>query len=186
MNIFMTDQDPAVAAQSLPDSHVSKMSVETVQMLVSALNRYEIEHNVITQSGTVHRGGYKNHPCTRWAGDTRTNALWLLNHGLALCDEFEHRYEHEHACKAQLLQVQKVIDQIPDGPFTTPHLAMPDEWKVGDDWIESYRNCIYQKVLDRPRYFRWVKDPSRMPGWLYDRMGADRLNHLLKANLATA
>lgn len=81
-------------------------------MLVSSLNRYEINHNVMTKSGTVHRAGYHNHPCTRWAGNTRTKALWLLNHGLVLCDECEHRYEDEHAYKLQLLQLQKVVNRI--------------------------------------------------------------------------
>ena len=66
MNIFYCDEDPVVAAKSLPDKHVLKMPLETVQMLVSALNRHGIRHEVMTKAGTVHKGGYKNHPCTIW------------------------------------------------------------------------------------------------------------------------
>ena len=33
MNIFVTDPDPVVSAQCLPDRHVVKMPLETCQML---------------------------------------------------------------------------------------------------------------------------------------------------------
>ena len=33
MNIFVTDPDPVVSAQVLPDKHVVKMPLETCQML---------------------------------------------------------------------------------------------------------------------------------------------------------
>ena len=33
MNIFVTDPDPVVSAQCLPDKHVVKMPLETCQML---------------------------------------------------------------------------------------------------------------------------------------------------------
>lgn len=164
MNIFYTDHDPAIAARSLPDKHVVKMPVETVQMLVSVLNRHGIEHNVLTQKGTIHKGGYAKHPCTVWAGDTRANAKWLYLHGMALCAEYTKRYGKHHAAEAQLAAILPLLPQLPDGLLTPPALAMPDECKTSDP-VESYKNCIRAKVAEKPLSFVWEKGtPS--PDWL--------------------
>ena len=166
VNIFYVDEDPVVAARSLPDAHIRKMPLETVQMLVSALMRHGISHEVMTKAGTLHKGGYKNHPCTIWAGDTRGNFLWLLAHGFALCDEFVHRYGHEHFARTQLETLTKYAYVLPEGVLTPPHLAMPDELKT-DNPVESYRACIRWKVESKPLSFDWLKDWTRRPGWSY-------------------
>ena len=165
MNIFITDPSPIISAQTLCDAHVRKQVVETVQMLVSALNRHDINHDVKTKNGDKHRGGYSNHPCTRWAGDTITNARWLLLHGLSIALEYSRRYGKQHACYSQLRAVEEVIDQLPAGPLTAPALAMPDQCKTNNTF-ESYRNAIRLKVAEKPNSFVWVKDPSRKPAWL--------------------
>lgn len=170
MNIFYTNHQPLVAAQDLPDAHITKMPVESVQMLVSAMNRHDVEHNVLTKRGTVHRGGYKNHPCTVWAGDTRSNFSWLLSHGLGLCEEFVHRYGHPHFAETQLAEILKHTYLIPEGLLTTPHLAMDDVCKVDNNPVESYRNCIFHKTILKPDSFKWVKDPGRLPQWLMQRI----------------
>ena len=102
MNIFYTDTDPVVAAQSLPDRHIVKMPVEAVQMLVSACVRNNVQPNVITKAGTVHKGGYHRHPCTVWAGDSAENAQWLHAWGWALCEEYTKRYGKVHFAQGQL------------------------------------------------------------------------------------
>ena len=96
MNIFYTDHDPDTAAQSLPDKHIVKMPVEAVQMLVSACLRHGIQPNVTTSTGTVHKGGYHNHPSTCWAGDTRANWFWTLSGVIGLCQEYTRCYRKEH------------------------------------------------------------------------------------------
>ena len=37
-------------------------------------------------------------PCTIWANQSRDNAAWLIAHGIALCEEYEHRYNKIHSC----------------------------------------------------------------------------------------
>ena len=164
MNIFYTDRDPVVAAQSLPDRHIVKMPVEAVQMLVSACLRHGIQPNVITKKGTVHKGGYHKHPCTVWAGDTRENADWLYHWGVALCKEYTKRYGKTHFAEGQLEQLSRSVSFIPASSFTTPALAMPDECKT-DDPVQSYRNCIQHKLDTRPGVFVWNKGTD-MPEWL--------------------
>lgn len=166
MNIFYTDHDPTVAARNLPDKHIVKMPVETVQMLVSALLRWDLQPNVLTSKGTVHKGGYAKHPSTIWAGDNRENAWWLLRHGFALCAEYTKRYGKTHFAEGQLRTIldSKLIGELPLGPQTPPALAMPDECKVADP-VESYKNCIRLKVVAKPDSFVWNKGTAA-PDWL--------------------
>jgi hypothetical protein len=164
MNIFYTDHDPVLAAQSLPDKHVVKMPVESVQMLVSAAIRHGLPHNVRTVAGALHKGGYHNHPSTVWAGDSQDNFTWLWQHGKALCDEYTTRYGKEHACSKQLDALFDCLEWMPKGTLTSPALAMPDECKTKDP-VESYRNCIRLKVQMKPDSFVWKRGRTA-PSWL--------------------
>lgn len=164
MNIFFTDSDPKAAATSLPDKHIVKMPVEAVQMLVSVCLRHKIQPNVITKSGTVHKGGYHNHPCTVWAGDNYANAFWTWQWGIELCAEYTRRYGKTHFAEGQLRQIIKFLFQVPNGSITAPALAMPDECKTADP-ITSYRNCIRLKIQEKPASFVWNKGTPQ-PAWL--------------------
>ena len=98
MNIFVTSPDPVECAQVLPDKHVVKMPLETCQMLsivASASWGHGFGHLPKKKTGTWYataKGAFRNHPCTIWAQD---NYTWLLEHGLALCAEYTHRYGKE-------------------------------------------------------------------------------------------
>lgn len=164
MNIFYVDPDPCAAAAALPDKHVVKMPVEAVQMLVSVCQRHGLPNYVTTKAGTPHRGGYAKHPCTLWAGETQSNASWLLAWGRALCEEYTRRYGKHHFAEQQLEQVERVLWAVPDGELTPPALAMPDECKT-DDPVESYRNCIRAKVAEKPDSFVWRKGRPA-PSWI--------------------
>jgi len=165
LNIFYTDPDPVVAAQSLPDRHIVKMPVEAVQMLVSACLRHSVQPNVITKAGTVHKGGYHKHPCTVWAGDSASNAIWLWEWGWALCEEYTKRYGKVHFAQGQLAQLADSVHfDLPDSGFTSPAQAMPDHCKNTDP-VVAYRNCIQDKLDTRPGVFVWNKG-TPMPSWL--------------------
>ena len=109
MNIFFLDKSPIKSAKMQCDKHVPKMCVETVQMLVSACRRHNWDEKYLplTKSGTVHKGGYHNHPSTVWAGDCIDNFAWLLEHGLALTQEFKFRFGKKHACREQLRTIAR-------------------------------------------------------------------------------
>ena len=93
MNIFRVDEDPVKSAQMLCDKHIVKMPLETAQMLCSVFYRYDFGHIV------MYKEAYKNHPCTRWAGDSKENYRWLVKHGLELCREYTRRYDKIHKCQ---------------------------------------------------------------------------------------
>lgn len=164
MNIFFTDRDPVAAARSLPDKHIVKMPIEAVQILVSVMLRHDVQPNVITKKGTQHKGGYQKHPCTIWAGENYQNAHWVWQWGLALCKEYTARYGKKHFAEGQLRRIIKVLWMVPNGPLTTPALAMPDACKCADP-VEAYRNCIRFKVASKPSSFVWNKG-TKAPTWL--------------------
>lgn len=165
MNIFYTDENPIHAARSLPDKHISKMPVECVQLLVSALNRSGIEHDIRTKAGDRHRGGYPNHPCTVWTAASSAHFYWVLDHGFALCREFRERFGRVHACFRQLqaIAIAGHADEIKEDTFSAPPQCMPDELRV-DDTVTAYRRCIAGKVLDKPGSFYWRHADA--PSWL--------------------
>lgn len=157
MNIFAVDYDPVKAARMLCDKHVVKMVLETAQML-SDLNHgpYKLSH--------------KNNPCTLWAGNRVTNYLWLVEHGLALADEYTVRYGRVH-------KSQEVIEHLAIPPCSLPYnslegispfvLVMPDKYK-SDDPIESYRNFYYHT---KRHFCKWKN--TQPPDWFLERLRND-------------
>lgn len=135
MNIFYLDSNPRLCAQAHFDSHVRKMILESAQLLCTA-------HFV---AGSHVDGMYKpthiNHPCAIWVRSAPGNYDYCWHLGWQLCEEFRHRWGKEHA-------TQKVFGILAHNPkgileaasWQTPvPLAMPDEYKVPNDPIASYR-----------------------------------------------
>ena len=82
MNIFALDDCPKEAARMVCDSHASKMCVESVQMLVSGLLNNGAPANRMPPTKTTgkpHKGGYRNHPATKWASENIANWIWLFD-----------------------------------------------------------------------------------------------------------
>ena len=157
MNIFYLHYDPAVAAQSQCDKHVVKMVLETAQMLSAVIHRHGIE------DPAAYRLTHKNHPCTVWAGDSRTNFEWLVMHGLALGAEYKKRYGKTHKSVAVISMLGQNADLIEDIGATCPAQAMPDKFKVPGDAVQAYRN-YYNHGKSQAMSMTW-KAPSQPPTW---------------------
>lgn len=158
MNIFVVDYNPQLAAEYLHDKHIVRMPLETAQMLCS----------VFPPGDAPYKRTHYNHPCTVWARNAELNYMWLVQHGLALCDEFARRYGHEHASR-------KIIEwcrdnrwkvSFPRVEMTDFAKAMPDEYKV-DDPVESYRRFYRaEKLVGKSGMHHWTnREP---PEWLAD------------------
>ena len=162
MNIFVLHKDPIVSARMHCDKHVPKMVVELYQQIGSALRRYGATDDVMptTKGGTPLKGGYHNHPCTRWVGDSRDNFRWAVHHGLALCEEFKLRYDKSHYCEDGIRMMGELADLIPQGELTEFAQAMPDECRQPSA-VFAYR--IYYKV-DKSRFAKWERG-REAPSW---------------------
>ena len=171
MNIFVVNTDPEKAARELCDKHVPKMTLESVQMLVSALRRHGATDNDVplTSKGTPHKGGYSNHPSTVWAGESLDNFNWLLDHAVALADEYTYRFGKEHACERQLYHVDEMKSFIPKGKLTDIALCVGEKLqnKYGfthapiDTATEVY---IEFYLEDKASFAKWDKGRSA-PNW---------------------
>ncbi len=162
MNIFVLHKDPIVSATMHCDKHVPKMVVELYQQIGSALRRYGATDDVMptTKGGTPLKGGYHNHPCTRWVGDSRDNFRWAVQHGLALCEEFKLRYNKPHYCEDGIRMMGELADLVPQGELTDFAQAMPDECRQ-PNVVLAYR--IYYKV-DKSRFAKWERG-REAPSW---------------------
>ena len=151
MNIFVLDKDPQIAAWMHDDLRIGKMLIEATQMLTTALYRHGatedmlLEAGVTTQAGNAWRRTHQHHPCTIWAGNTRSNWRWLWDHAVGLQVEFYARRGKHHACSDPADYTARLAHLIPDGPLTRHPLAMPDEFKVPGDAVESYRRYFRSK-----------------------------------------
>jgi hypothetical protein len=156
MNIFFLDFDTKKCAQYHCDKHVVKMILETAQLLCGT-------HWVIGNEAP-YKLSHKNHPCSIWVRESLSNYLYLCDLGLELCKEYTYRYGKRH--KSQDVIEWCLINKpnIQDVDFTSPPLAMGDEFKIGNDVIESYRNyykeskskIVSWKNREKPEWFSFV------------------------------
>lgn len=151
MNIFVVDEDPERAARSLCDQHVVKMTLESAQILSTALWTHGFE--------APYKPTHAKHPCVLWAGRTRHNFLWLARHGVSMADEFTRRYGKPHRSGAVLLACAARSHHIPRGDLSPFAQAMPAAYKQ-DDAVRAYR-AFY--IADKSSFARWSYcDP---PAW---------------------
>ena len=166
MNIFVLDEDPVQAARYLDDVRLPKMCVESAQMMASALRRHGAtdEQMPLTKKGTPYIGGYKHHPCTVWAGDSRANFVWLALHAIEQCKEYTRRFDKEHACYGPINHMARMWKTAKfEENYMTPFAqAMPDEYKADDDVVKAYRSYYKSKEYSKGgvRYIR-----ADVPTW---------------------
>lgn len=156
MNIFYLDPDPVIAARAHNDKHVVKMPLETAQILSTASARYG--------RPAPYAPTHANHPSTLWAGTCRANYAWLVRLGLALCTEYYLRYGvrrgRQHASLAIIEQLAMPPADMPDGDFTPPPQAMPEDLR-GADAVAAYR-AYY--INNKAHLATW-SSPGVRPSW---------------------
>ena len=117
------------------------MILETAQLLCGV---HHVTHQVPTKyrpstDQVPYKLSHKNHPCAIWTRESLSNYLYLCDLGLELCEEYTYRYGKRHKSQDVIEWCLENKPNIHDIDFTTPPLAMPDEYKV-TDVIDSYRN----------------------------------------------
>jgi len=156
MNIFVVDKNPIAAARQLCNRHIVKMPLETAQMLCSALIANGCKD-------TRYRATHKSHPCTRWAGRSRNNFVWLVKHGLEMCREYTRRYGKVHKCEEVIAECMVQHDFIPVGEQTPFPQCMPTQFKDADT-ITAYRNYYNggKCYMNKGKGPQWKDNP---PAW---------------------
>lgn len=175
MNIFAVDVDPISAARQLPDRHVTKMILESCQMLSLVFSpHYWDIGEVMKVDGTpfkTAKGAFKKHPCTIWAADSVANCAWLIQHACGLCEEFVTRYGHQHGLTKSVFDTKKLFHRETGDNITVFRQvegfarAMPDVFKLDNtiDDITAYQRYVSSKPWVFDNYLR---RPDRRPGWV--------------------
>lgn len=154
MNIFVLDLDPITAAEQYCDKHVVKQILETAQLLCSVYWLQDIE--------APYKLTHKNHPCAVWVRASKSNFDWLITHAKALCEEYTARYGKTHKTKEIIEWCEQHSQQLkfPLENLTEFPLAMPDEYKVVGDPVESYKNYYRE---GKKHLHQWKRNK---PNWL--------------------
>lgn len=143
MNIFVTDKCPYKSAKRLDNKRVIKMALESTQLLCTALYHHGIP--------TPYKPTHANHPCSVWARISRSNWLWLYEHAIALCREYELRYGKKHKCLAILSLIKGYEIVIDDFGLTEFANVTPYKGNV---------HTAYLQLLND----KWDSD-KREPTW---------------------
>jgi hypothetical protein len=183
VNIFALDKDPRRAAEMHADRHCVKMILESAQMLCTAhwlgwarllkapkLKQKQLQQwlydNVPKDLQPPWKMTHVGHPCTQWTQRVWGNYFWHSRLGLALCDVYTERYGKVH----KSLEVHRWLNRHIPPTFETSienpvgmtpfAICMPDDVKVPDDPVRSYRNYY---VVHKARMARWAH--SEKPVW---------------------
>jgi hypothetical protein len=141
MNIFYLDPNPVMCATYHNDRHVVKMILEHCQLLSTAHRILDKDCLTPRLDGILYKATHANHPSAIWVRQSNKNYLWLANMTVELCYEYTYRYGKIHKCQDKILPwlLLYIPKNIPEGPFTEPPQAMPEEVKVPGNSVEAYR-----------------------------------------------
>lgn len=154
MNIFATDKCPIKSAQNLDDKRVIKMTLESAQMLCTALHMHNASHLA------RYKPTHSNHPSNVWCRETRMNYGWLLMHFKALATEYTYRTGKSHKSFELFPDLLAGAEYIPEGPLTeivncAARADMNISYKHLDDVYEAYKLYLTD---------RWALDKLK-PKW---------------------
>ena len=174
MNIFVTDNDPIVAAQSLVDQHTGKMLLESCQLLCNAydepvgavralwLKMLPIERAKLDLL-PYKRTHYHNR-FSVWARASIANWLWLWQHALALAKEHRYRFDKRHGSETALEWIGPRFPKLPAIGLTP--FAMPEGYQ-NDDAVSAYRRYyLAEKMHLRGKPSTWTRRDR--PVWLLE------------------
>lgn len=152
MNIFVLDTDITRCARYHCDAHVSKMILESVQILCTVLNQRGFE--------TPYRSTHGQHPCVRWVDRSYDNFLWLGQLAVALNHEYRFRYQRDRD-HASIRVLEDILHHRYESCGITEFAqAMPEQYKVSGDAVAAYR-AFY--LAEKRPFARWTRRSA--PDW---------------------
>ncbi len=156
MNIFYLDNNTKECAEYHVDRHCVKMILEYSQLLSTAHRVIDGVEYVDDSSGRkikrwklsgwyeniLYKATHINHPSAIWVRHSYDNYAWLRSLLYQLCKEYTYRYGKIHKVEASGLMEALCYAplNIKIGKFTEPTPAMPEEYIVEGDSVQSYKN----------------------------------------------
>ena len=160
MNIFAFDKCPMRSALWLDDIRKNKMILESAQMLSTAVRALCPDTTL-----EVYKTAYLNHPCSKWARQSRANFQWLLHHMSWLYNQ----KSGDHKSARLIPEFQKYADygDFPD-EYLTPfancarNLERGVDYSDIDDVHQAYRMYMNDRWKERniTLTWRWGEEPD--------------------------
>tara|TARA_R100001082_G_scaffold75903_1_gene44026 strand:- start:754 stop:1245 length:492 start_codon:yes stop_codon:yes gene_type:complete len=160
MNIFAFDKCPMRSALWLDDIRKNKMILESAQMLSTAVRALCPDTTL-----EVYKTAYLNHPCSKWARQSRANFQWLLHHMSWLYNQ----KSGDHKSARLIPEFQKYADDgdFPD-EYLTPfancarNLERGVDYSNIDDVHQAYRMYMNDRWKERniTLTWRWGEEPD--------------------------
>lgn len=155
MNIFILDKDPETCAKMHCDKHIVKMVLETAQILSTVVQPDDVRYE------GLYKPTHRNHPCTKWAGESLGNFVWLYCLGLELAREYRHRYGKVHKSGLVIVPTSAIAFRHvgTDMEMTPFAQAMPEQYR-NEDAVSAYRNYY---LSEKASIAKWTK--REIPSW---------------------
>jgi hypothetical protein len=153
MNIFVLDRNVKKCAQYHCDQHVSKMILESAQIMCTALNKMGFK--------TPYKSTHGKHPCVLWVEESYSNFVWLAQLAIELNTEFKYRYEkdNDHASVFVIREIEHFT--FSDNGLTEFVQAVPEKYKYRGNAVRAYRS-FYRH--EKAKFAEWTKRP--IPRWM--------------------
>lgn len=164
MNIFVLDENCTFAAKYHCDKHLSKMILESAQMLSTACRYCGMD--------VGYKSTHANHPCNKWVRESRSNFIWLWHLVDCLNDEWKHRFGHIKNHKSFEVAMNLPFPNLPNRPLTSFAQAMPDRFKTNNSVI-AYRNYYKFKKYKFQQKNMWKYTKREEPLWLQNSIYLD-------------
>ena len=155
MNIFALDISPHRAAQMQCDKHVVKMTLETAQILCTALHLNDI-------SDVPYGPTHDTHPCVLWAAISQNNFSWLCRHGIWLAFEYRFRYSKTHSSESVILKCMDYTSELPPIGRTPFVQCMPASYRHSNAVIAYRRYYVGMKS----KFAKWNRGRPAPDWWV--------------------
>lgn len=158
MNIFILDPTPAIAASYHCDQHLSKMILESAQMLSTAAAK------LFPGSKGFYKPAYPKHPCTIWCCESLVNCDWLV----LLCRELESIRLTKGMNPHSSMEIIEAFDDYSGWDGTEPPVPEPKSWALAMPAFIKLRTSLsaVQKYQEYYRYkhSQWLKTKGPAAG----------------------
>ena len=164
MNLFILDENPALAAQYHCDNHMNGSILEIADMMCMVA-----DHMRIYFEGQYHWSVEASmHPCTQWAKASVHNRAWMMElaENLQKQRELAHPGIKLHKSLRTARVARSLIDPDDKGDWTqhTPFVQLvPAEFQARHSAVCSYR-LYYEHKLEHGLKMEWKN--RTIPEWL--------------------
>lgn len=164
MNIFYTNEDPALAALDHCFIHQNKMIIEYAQLLSSAHHILDGDQAI----GGIYKATHRNHPSCIWTRSGQYQYEWVLDCAMTLCELYTQRTGKIHKTQETLERLRELPQNLPLTDWYDPPVAAPDEFKavaVFKGAVIAYREYMKSKFeewkqRDKPLKVEFTQKPS--------------------------